>query len=131
MTTPTRPLSRWHWQNWPVLVKLIGVLLVPTVVALVVGALRIVDQAAAAPGFERIIDVVGVQQELSGVVTAIQDERDLAAAYIAGGRQVGRAELEAQFGAVGAAVSTARAGSQDVAGIEDNGSLAALVRLGG
>ncbi|MDQ3151644.1 MAG: nitrate- and nitrite sensing domain-containing protein [Actinomycetota bacterium] len=131
MTTPTRPLSRWHWQNWPVLVKLIGVLLVPTVVALVVGALRIVDQAAAAPGFERIIDVVGVQQELSGVVTAIQDERDLAAAYIAGGRQAGRAELEAQFGAVDTAVSTARAGVQDVAGIEDSGYLVALGRLGG
>lgn len=131
MTTPTRPLSRWHWQNWPVLVKLIGVLLVPTIVALVVGALRIVDQAGAAPAFERITDVTEVQQQLSGVVTAIQDERDLAAAYIAGGREVGKTAVEAQFGTVDAAVSDARAGAQEVAGLEGSGYLAALERLRG
>ena len=65
MTAPTPPMRRWHWRNWPVLVKLIAVLLVPTVVALVVGGLRIVDQADAAPSFDRIVAVAGVQQQLS------------------------------------------------------------------
>src|SRR5918997_788344 len=51
MTAPPRPMRRWHWRNWPVLVKLLSVLLVPTVVALVVGGLRIVDQAGSAPSF--------------------------------------------------------------------------------
>ncbi|HSZ30794.1 MAG TPA: hypothetical protein VK784_13700, partial [Pseudonocardiaceae bacterium] len=62
---PQATRSRWYWRNWPVVVKLAAVLLVPTVVALVAGVLRIVDQAGAAPAYARITQIVRVQQQLS------------------------------------------------------------------
>jgi len=131
MTTPTRSLPRWHWQNWPVLVKLIVVLLVPTVVALVVGALRVVDQAGAAPAYDRIVAVAGVQQQLSGLMGALQQERDLAAAYVASGREGDRAALESQFRAVDDAVTDVRAAAAGIEGLESTGYRQALDRLGG
>ena len=130
MTAPTPPMRRWHWRNWPVLVKLIGVLLVPTVVALVVGGLRIVDQADAAPSFDRIVAVAGVQQQLSGVMNALQEERDVAAAYVAGGRREGRTALEAEVAAADRAVAEAGTAAA-VEGLEDTGYRAALNPPGG
>lgn len=128
MTAP-RPMRRWHWRNWPVLVKMLAVLLVPTVVALVVGGLRIVDQAGSAPSFDRIIGVAGVQQQLSGVVSALQEERDVAAAYVAGGRGQGRTPLEAEFATADRAAAEARTAG-GTAGLEGTGYQQALNRLG-
>ncbi|MBA3574491.1 MAG: sensor histidine kinase, partial [Pseudonocardiales bacterium] len=130
MTAPTPPMRRWHWRNWPVLVKLLGVLLVPTVVALVMGGLRIVDQAGSAPSFDGVIAVAGVQEQLSGVMGALQEERDVAAAYVAGGRGEGRTALEAEFAAVDRAVTEARTAAA-VEELEDAGFRGALDRLGG
>ena len=129
MTAPPRPMRRWHWRNWPVLVKLLAVLLVPTVVALVVGGLRIVDQADSALSFERVIAVAGVQQQLSGVLDALQEERDVAAAYVAGGRQEGRTPLESEFASVDRAVAEARTAT-GVEGLEGTGYRQWLNELG-
>ncbi|HEX2264610.1 MAG TPA: hypothetical protein VHH52_12780, partial [Pseudonocardiaceae bacterium] len=71
-TAPVTTRSRWHWRNWPVVVKLAAVLLVPTIVALVAGVLRIVDQADAGPGYARISQIVHVQQQLSDLIGAVQ-----------------------------------------------------------
>ena len=130
MTAPTPPMRRWHWRNWPVLVKLLGVLLVPTVVALVMGGLRIVDQAGSAPSFDGVIAVAGVQEQLSGVMGALQEERDVAAAYVAGGRGEGRTALEAEFAAVDRAVTEFRTAAA-VEELKDAGVRGALDRLGG
>jgi len=67
-STGTPVPSRWDWRNWPVVIKLAAVLLVPTIVALVAGILRIVDQAGAAPGYARISQIVHLQQQLSDLV---------------------------------------------------------------
>jgi signal transduction histidine kinase len=89
--------SRWDWRNWPVVVKLAAVLLVPTIVALVAGILRIVDQAGAAPGYARISQIVHLQQQLSDVIGSLARERDLATAFVATGRVGEHRDLDGQF----------------------------------
>ncbi|MGH3601626.1 MAG: hypothetical protein ACRDQH_15350, partial [Pseudonocardiaceae bacterium] len=97
---PASPRSRWYWRNWPVVVKLAAVLLVPTIVALVAGVLRIVDEAGAAPGYERISQIVRVQQQLSDLIGSVERERDMATAFVATGRAGDRRPLDVQFHAV-------------------------------
>jgi hypothetical protein len=99
-SAPERVQSRWHWHDWPVVVKLAAVLLLPTIVALVAGVLRIVDQASAAPGYARISQIVQVQQYLSDLIGSLARERDLATVFVATGRAGDRRGLDAQFGAV-------------------------------
>ena len=89
--------SRWDWRNWPVVIKLAAVLLVPTIVALVAGILRIVDQAGAAPGYARISQIVHLQQQLSDVIGSLARERDLATAFVAISRVGDHRNLDAQF----------------------------------
>ncbi|MQA15341.1 MAG: HAMP domain-containing protein [Pseudonocardiaceae bacterium] len=131
VTAPTRALRRRHWRNWPLLVKLVAVLLVPTVVALVVGVLRIVDQSSAAPGYDRINEVTGVQQRLSVLVGELQQERDAATAYVANGRSDGQQQLAQQFGAVDAAAEDVRRVAGRVEGLRGTGYTGALEALGG
>ncbi|MGH3806208.1 MAG: nitrate- and nitrite sensing domain-containing protein [Pseudonocardiaceae bacterium] len=100
MTGSEGAQSRWYWRNWPVVVKLTAVLLVPTVVALVGGVLRIVDQASTAPAYARISQIAQMQQQLSDLIGAVARERDLATAFVAGGRLGDRRPLDLQFRAV-------------------------------
>jgi signal transduction histidine kinase len=129
-SSPESVRSRWYWRNWPVVVKLAAVLLVPTIVALVAGVLRIVDQAGAAPGYVRITQIVRVQQQLSDLIGAMGRERDLATTFVATGRLGDRRSLDAQFRAVddGARVVAGAAGQ--VEGLDFSRSpLAALGAL--
>jgi len=67
-----------QWRNWPLLVKLGMVLVVPVVGALVLGVLRVradVDLAESYAGIER---VATVRVELVRVMSAVQQERNLA-----------------------------------------------------
>ncbi|MFN2494540.1 MAG: nitrate- and nitrite sensing domain-containing protein [Pseudonocardiaceae bacterium] len=121
MTGPGATLARWHWRNWPVLVKLVVVVLVPTLVALIVGVLRIVDQAGAAPRYLRISQIAGVQQQLAELIGAVQRERKLAAAFVATGRSGDRAPLDAQFGAVQARAAAVRTTADQVDDLEPTG----------
>ncbi|HEX2300423.1 MAG TPA: nitrate- and nitrite sensing domain-containing protein, partial [Pseudonocardiaceae bacterium] len=129
MTGQGEDLSRWHWRNWPVLVKLIAVLLVPTVVALVVGVLRIVDQAGAAPSYDRISQIAGAQQKLSDLIGALQRERDLATAFVATGRAGDRVPLQQQFSAVDTRAALARQAADQVEDLGPTGYAAALEDL--
>ncbi len=124
-------LSGWHWRNWPVLVKLVAVLLVPTLVALVVGVLRVVDQAGAAPAYLRISQIADVQQKLSDLVGAIQRERDLATAFVATGRSGDQAPLDLQFRDVAGRSAAVRAAADQVEGLAPTGYATALDDLRG
>jgi signal transduction histidine kinase len=127
-TAQTTP-SRWDWRNWPVVVKLAAVLLVPTIIALVAGVMRIVDQANAAPGYARISQIVRVQQQLSDLIGALARERVVATAFVAQGRTGDRQPLEAQFRVVDA---DAQRLSQAVDGVSGLGfARPALGTLGG
>lgn len=128
---PTSPQSRWYWRNWPVVVKLAAVLLVPTIVALVAGVLRIVDEAGAAPGYERISQIVGVQQQLSDLLGAMEHERDMATAFVATGRAGDRRPLDVQFHSVDGMVQAVAGSAGHVGGLDFTRSpLAALGALG-
>ncbi|MGH3511741.1 MAG: nitrate- and nitrite sensing domain-containing protein [Pseudonocardiaceae bacterium] len=128
---PTTPRSRWYWRNWPVVVKLGAVLLVPTIVALVAGVLRIVDEAGAAPGYARISQIVHVQQQLSDLISGVERERDMATAFVATGRAGDRRPLDAQFHAVDSSVQVVAGSADQVSGLDFTRSpLAALGALG-
>ncbi len=131
MTAPARAPRRWRWRHWPLLVKLIAVLMVPTVVALVVGVLRIIDQSSAAPGYDRINDIAGVQRELSTLVGELQRERDAAAVYVADERGGDLAALREQFAAVDAATTRVRQAADGIENLRDTGYPAALDSLVG
>ena len=117
-SSTTTPIpSRWDWRNWPVVIKLAAVLLVPTIVALVAGILRIVDQAGAAPGYERISQIVHLQQQLSDLVGQLGRERDLATAYVATGRLGDHRNLDAQFRTVDTGLRGIVGAAGQVAGV--------------
>ncbi|MDQ3762934.1 MAG: nitrate- and nitrite sensing domain-containing protein [Actinomycetota bacterium] len=123
--------SRWHWRNWPVVVKLAAVLLVPTIVALVAGVLRIVDQAGAAPGYARISQIVRVQQQLSDLIGAVGRERHLATVFVANGRVGDRQPLDLQFRAVDSRAQAVVQATDQLAGLEfTRSALAGLGALG-
>ncbi len=130
-TGPTTQRSRWYWRNWPVVVKLAAVLLVPTIVALVAGVLRIVDEAGAAPGYARITQIVRVQQQLSDLIGAVERERDMATAFVATGRAGDRRPLDVQFRSVDTDVRVVAGSAAQVEGLDFTRSpLAALGALG-
>jgi signal transduction histidine kinase len=124
-TTP----SRWDWRNWPVVVKLAAVLLVPTIIALVAGVMRIVDQASAAPGYARISRIVQVQQQLSDLIGALARERVMATAFVAQGRTENRQPLEGQFRVVDGDAQRLRQAVGQVSGL--GFARPALATLGG
>jgi len=130
-TGPEATRSRWYWRNWPVVIKLAAVLLVPTVVALAAGVLRIVDQAGAAPAYARIAQIARVQQQLSDLIGALAHERDLATAFVARGRLGDKRELEAQLRAVDNGVRMVAGATGQVPGLDFARSpIAALGALG-
>ena len=65
-----------QWRNWPLLVKLGAVLVVPVVGALVLGVLRVKADVDLAQSYERIERVAAVRVELVRVLTAVQQERN-------------------------------------------------------
>jgi signal transduction histidine kinase len=67
-----------QWRNWPLLVKLSVVLVVPVVGALVLGVLRVQADVALARSYEDIERIAALRVELVRAVTAVQDERNAA-----------------------------------------------------
>jgi signal transduction histidine kinase len=67
-----------QWRNWPLLVKLSVVLVVPVVGALVLGVLRVQADVTLARSYEDIERIATLRVELVRALTAIQDERNAA-----------------------------------------------------
>ncbi|HEY0452050.1 nitrate- and nitrite sensing domain-containing protein [Actinophytocola sp.] len=65
-----------QWRNWPLLVKLSVVLVVPVVGALVLGVLRVQADVALAGSYAGIERIANVRVQLVGVLSSIQDERN-------------------------------------------------------
>jgi signal transduction histidine kinase len=100
---PTRRSGTWwsatvQWRNWPLLVKLGVVLVVPVVSALVLGVLRVQADVELAGTYAAIERVATLREQVVTVVSAIQEERDQA--LRAGG------ELEDTAAATDRAVAT-------------------------
>ena len=83
------PGGRPGWfapRDWSLRTKLAVILLVPAVLAVVLGGLRINDQAAEAAELDRVSRFVDAQAEVAALVERMQWERYLATAYVAAGR---------------------------------------------
>jgi hypothetical protein len=67
-----------QWRNWPLLVKLAVVLLVPVVGGMVLGVLRVQADVELANSYADIARIASVRSELVPTLSAIQHERNLA-----------------------------------------------------
>ncbi|HEU5474460.1 MAG TPA: nitrate- and nitrite sensing domain-containing protein [Actinophytocola sp.] len=68
-----------QWRNWPLLVKLGVVLVVPVLGALVLGVLRVRDDVALAESYADTERIATLRGELVPVLSSVQKERNLAA----------------------------------------------------
>lgn len=91
--------GRWEQgqlRNWRLRTKLTAVLLVPLVLAGVLGALRVTDSLRVADDLDAVAQQVAFAQQVGVAVHDLQRERQLAAEVLARGSGADRAELEAQ-----------------------------------
>jgi signal transduction histidine kinase len=124
VTRDTRPPARGRlmWRSprhWSLRVKFSVVLVVPLVLAVALGVVRIADQTAEAAERDRVAHFVGVQGTVSALIVDMERERYRATEFVARGRVDGRA-LQGTVEAVDARSAQSRealAGlSGDVAG---------------
>jgi signal transduction histidine kinase len=107
--------ERLNPRNWNLAVKLIAVGLVPTLLALVLGVLRIADQAGVAQDLGTGNRLLEIRQQLAVSADALRAERDAAVLFVAGNRQGDRAALESADAATDAELDKARQGLTDPA----------------
>jgi signal transduction histidine kinase len=110
-------LTRLQPENWSVPVKLSAVLMVPILLALVFGGLRIADQIHDATGLAALNRYVDLQSKVANLVGQLQLERDQAVVSAAGNRGVDSSSA----GNVAASVDSAQADIE--ASVGDPGSL--------
>lgn len=101
--------GRWRLKDWRLRTKLTAVLLVPLLLAGVLGALRVTDLIRNAQGFAALSGQLRFAQQLGVVVYELQGERYRVAAMQASGGIADRVGLPAQVARVDSAVSTLRA----------------------
>jgi signal transduction histidine kinase len=117
----------WRLKDWRLRTKLTAVLLVPLLLAGVLGALRVTDLVGNARNYAALSDRIRFAQQLGVVVYELQGERYRAAAMQASGGFTDRAALAAQVRRVDAAVSSLGAAQRAV----EPSPAAALSRLSG
>lgn len=100
--------GRWRLRDWRLRTKLTAVLLVPLVLAGVLGVLRVTDLVGEANDFAAVARQVGLAQQVGLAVHDLQGERVVATAALATGRPGDRAALQAQSQRVDAAVTILR-----------------------
>src|SRR5580704_3001967 len=82
----SRPLTL---QNWPVLWRLIAVIVLALVMGLVFGGLRVAAAAGSAAQFGRVAQLANLGQQVTSLVQALEDERDQTTGVISGGSSNG------------------------------------------
>ncbi|MGH3777860.1 MAG: sensor histidine kinase [Pseudonocardiaceae bacterium] len=100
--------GRWRLRDWRLRTKLTAVLLVPLVLAGVLGVLRVTDLMREANDLAAVARQVGFAQQVGLAVHDLQGERVVATAALATGRPGDRAALQAQSQRVDAAVTILR-----------------------
>ncbi|MGW5266969.1 sensor histidine kinase [Microbispora sp. NPDC004025] len=78
-----------HLKNWRVRTRLVALIVLPTVVAVLLGGLRVTSSIASAAEYQRVRDAVELVGSIGMLLHEIQLERDLAVEYVAGGRRDG------------------------------------------
>jgi signal transduction histidine kinase len=89
---PARTSSPLHLRNWRVRWRVLALVLVPTVAALTLGALRVQAAGDTAATASRTAQLGVLGSAITALAESVEDERDLTAGYIAA-RQGGQAKL--------------------------------------
>jgi signal transduction histidine kinase len=100
--------GRWRLRDWRLRTKLTAVLLVPLLLAGVLGALRVTELVGKANNFAALARQIGFAQQLGQVIHDLQRERHLVAAMLAAGRPANPTGLQTQAQRVDVAVAALR-----------------------
>ena len=77
-----RPL-RWQLQNWRIRWRVLGLVVIPTVAAMLLGTLRIQAAQYTSAAAGRIEQLSALGADITSLAEAMEDERDLTAGYVA------------------------------------------------
>jgi signal transduction histidine kinase len=84
--------------NWRVTPRLLALIAIPTVMGLTFGAIRVATADSAAKQYSQIETLAILGQQVIGLANSLDDERDLAAGYVAAGRPAAtHRQLEQQY----------------------------------
>ena len=72
----------WSLRNWPVSTRLIAVIVLALLMGLVFGGLRVASAAGSADEFGRVSQLAVLGQQVTGLVQALEDERDQTTAVL-------------------------------------------------
>ncbi len=72
--------------NWRVRNRLIALIMIPTVAAVVLGAMRVISAVTSAAEYQRVSDIAAFTGTLGELVHELELERDLTGRYAAGNR---------------------------------------------
>jgi methyl-accepting chemotaxis protein len=104
-------------RNWRVPWRLIALIAIPAAVAMVFAGLRVAATAGSAATFGRSAQLAVLGQQITGLAQAMEDERDLTAAFIAAGRPpTSRAAVQKQYAVTDAWAQAVRAQARGVGG---------------
>ncbi|GAA4708613.1 hypothetical protein GCM10023215_57570 [Pseudonocardia yuanmonensis] len=123
--------ERLNPRNWSLAAKLVAVGLVPTLLALVLGVLRISDQAGVAEQLGRDNRLLEIRQDVSAAAQALQAERNTAVLFVAGGRTGDRGALTRAAADTDARLGEVRAALADTAQLDASGTTALQQAEGG
>src|ERR1700754_4758357 len=93
---PSRTSNRWHLRNWRMRWRVLALVLVPTVAALTLGAIRVQAASTTAATASRTAQLGALGSAITTLAESVEDERDLTAGYVAA-RQAGQNALVASI----------------------------------
>ncbi|MGW3667063.1 sensor histidine kinase [Streptomyces sp. NPDC005141] len=94
--------------NWSVRTQLLALVLIPIITALVLGGLRITSAVQNAQDITNVRQLVRLVDKSTGLLKELEDERDLTALHVAGGRTGDTSQLDTQRSQVDAALARVR-----------------------
>ena len=93
--------SSWRLQNWRVRWRMLGLVIIPTVTAIVLGGVRIQAARDTSAEFGQVNQLASLSNDVTALADAIEDERDLTAGYIAANQAGSPSQAKALLGQLG------------------------------
>ena len=92
------PPAPWRLRNWRIRWRVLGLVVIPTMAVMVLGTLRIQAAQRHRGSAARIEQLSVLGADITSLAEAMEDERDLAAGYVAT-RQSGQPAMAGTFSA--------------------------------
>jgi signal transduction histidine kinase len=77
-------------QNWRVRSRLVALIIIPTIVGVILGAVQLTNAISTSSDYRRLTEVAALVQKIDTLIHEVDRERDLTAWYIADGRRQAR-----------------------------------------